>query len=258
MTCGVYKIGFSGSEDFYIGGSANIEKRVKYHLLSLRKGEHHSFLFQEKFKEIGESGIFTLILEECEYSLLKKTEQKHLDELNPTLNISRTAKCGDLISYHPKRDEIVKKIKQSSIDRFTSMTAEGRAQKHGLPGESNGMFGRTHTKESKRLISEAMTGNQFSAGRKWSEKQRESHAKFAKTWTGERNPFFGKTHTIETRKSISEKNKGKKPKNSRRIIVNGKIYESATECGRQLEISTALVLYRIKKSPKFGSYSYVD
>jgi hypothetical protein len=51
----------------------------------------------------------------------------------------------------------------------------------------------THSKETKKKISEAMTG--------------EKHPMYGKT--GEKNPFYGKTHTLETKQKMSEAQTGK-------------------------------------------------
>ncbi len=40
MTCGVYKLTFSGSDNFYIGSSLNIERRFQQHLKELKSGNH--------------------------------------------------------------------------------------------------------------------------------------------------------------------------------------------------------------------------
>ena len=57
-----------------------------------------------------------------------------------------------------------------------------------MKGENNPFFGKHHTDESRRKISDAKKLNPM---------------------TGDKNPFFGKHHTEETRKKISDVHKGK-------------------------------------------------
>ena len=59
---------------------------------------------------------------------------------------------------------------------------EGGDAFDGLKGELNPNYGRTHSEETKRKISESRAGKYY----------------------GEDNPFYGKTHTEETRKILSE------------------------------------------------------
>lgn len=97
-----------------------------------------------------------------------------------------------------------------------------------LNGELNGMYGRTHTDEVKKRLSEQCKErfkdkkNHPMYGTKRSEetKKKLSESKkglqvgdknyfYGKHFNGELNPMYGKTHREETRKKISESQKGK-------------------------------------------------
>lgn len=75
----------------------------------------------------------------------------------------------------------------------------------------NGMRGRHHTEEAKKLISQA------NRGRKITEEQRKNLSKAmlalptarCKNQSGDLNPMFGKKHSDETKKKISEKAKAR-------------------------------------------------
>ena len=67
-----------------------------------------------------------------------------------------------------------------------------------LYGEDNPFYGRKHTEESKRRISEK------NKGREISEKEREMRRVIN---TGEKNPFYHKKHSEETKKKIIETSK---------------------------------------------------
>jgi hypothetical protein len=85
---------------------------------------------------------------------------------------------------------------------------------------------------------------------------KEKLSKYASSRTGEKNPFFGKHHNEETKRKISEKNMGRKNEaQSKKVLYDGIIYESAVECGRKLGISHVTISYRAKKN--IYGFSYV-
>ncbi|EEK70136.1 hypothetical protein bcere0007_54090 [Bacillus mycoides] len=118
-------------------------------------------------------------------------------------------------------------------------------------GEANGMFGKNHTEEYKRLKSEMMKGR----------------------YDGEKNPFYGKTHSEETRRIISKKNKGKMkgvPKseeqklkmrasapNSKPICIDGVQYPSLMEAVRTLGKTKKILRDRLK-SDTHPTYYYLS
>jgi len=254
----IYRITNTVTGSFYIGGSCRLNRRLGTHFTQLKHGKHHSFLFQSEYDTHGKDAFVVDILEQCDPSEITSREQHHLDTMKPNLNISRLAGCGDLISYHPNRDAIVEKMTASLADRFASMTAEERREKYGKPGEANGMFGRTHSEAARAAVSKANRGRAGRAGHKWTESQRILFVEKAKQRTGEKNPFFGRTHSDETKRKLAQTNKGKTPKNARKVSIDGIIYGSGTAAAKALDVSPALVIYRIKHSPKFGDYQYVD
>jgi hypothetical protein len=71
---------------------------------------------------------------------------------------------------------------------------------YGRKGEENGMFGKSHSEHTKKLISEKAKGRKVSD---------ETRVKMRPRQTGKNNHFFGKSHNQETRKTISEKLNGK-------------------------------------------------
>lgn len=71
----------------------------------------------------------------------------------------------------------------------------------GKIGEKSGMYGHTHSIESRRKISEAMKGRTFSE---------ESRRKMSESKKGKQGTWKGKHHSEETRKKMSESQKGKK------------------------------------------------
>ena len=68
----------------------------------------------------------------------------------------------------------------------------------------------------------------------------------AKLRIGEKNPFYGKTHSEETRKKISVKNMGKKPPNTKPLIIDNIKYSSANDASKILGIKSGTITHRCK------------
>jgi len=224
---------------------------------------------QRAYEKYGSDCFTYEILQECETEEeAKNVELSYLEDLtirDKLYNLHYNSSGGDLMTYHPNKEQIIEKTKDTIKENISKMSKEERQKKWGQPGEKNGMYGRTHTDEVKRLFSEMHKGNNYTLGLKMSVEQRKrmSEARKGKN-TGEDNPFFGKHHSEETLKKIQEtkqKNIAKYgrtlPKNTREILIDGKTYISASEAGRQLNVCTATILHRIKSlNSKFLGYHY--
>jgi group I intron endonuclease len=120
------------------------------------------------------------------------------------------------------------------------------------------MYGKTHTEEARKKISEVNKGNTYCKGKKLSDETKQKLSEAAKLKTGEKNAFYGKHHSEETIQKIKEKSKGRLPPNIIKISIDGNIYISISEASRQLNIPTPTILWRIKsQNSKFINYKYV-
>lgn len=97
MNSGIYKISFTGSNDFYIGSTQNFKIRKNDHINTLKRNVHRNNILQVAFVKYGISNFKFTIIAKCEISKLIKLEQLYLDGLNPTYNISKIA--GRNINY---------------------------------------------------------------------------------------------------------------------------------------------------------------
>jgi group I intron endonuclease len=166
MTCGIYKITNKQNEKFYIGSSIDIEHRWYTHRLALQKGTHGNKYLQRSWDKYGEdSFIFSILVETSEDSLLDK-EQEILDE----------TKCYD---------------KNTGYNIALSARAPMRGRSHQKEVRnkiSEALKGRILTSEHKRKISEANKGKKRSA--EWREKVSEA--------------LKGRILNSETRRKMSE------------------------------------------------------
>lgn len=262
---GVYKISNTLCPEgkYYIGYSCNINRRWGIHKSTLRGGKHCNIRMQRAYEKYGSECFDYEILQECENEEeAKNVELSYLEDLtirDKLYNLHYNSSGGDLMTYHPNKEQIIERMKNTQKEQISKMTKEERQERWGQNGEKNGMYGRTHTDEVKRLCSEMHKGNTYCLGKKASQETKDKLSVIASERLGEKNPFFGKQHSEETKQKIREKNKGRLPPNVREVIINRETYISATEAGKQLNVCTATILHRIKSpNPKFANYFYVD
>jgi group I intron endonuclease len=259
---GVYTLTNPRTGEFYVGSSKNIKKRCERHTRELILGNHHCSLLQKVWNKNNNLVINTFPTETREEAYV--LEQDFFDRYKDSpllLNIVLQAKGGDTLTRDPNRTQRIEKIKQSVINRMLELTKEEKSLLFGLPGSKNGMWGKTHTEEMRRRFSEMHKGNKYNLGAVFSEEHRRKISVNASKRVGELNGFYGKAHSEETRKRISEAKKANPilPPNTRKVKVDDKVYESLTEASRQLNISPALMVYRINSTKdKYSGYCYLN
>ena len=159
MTCGVYSITNKKTGKMYIGQSVNIERRFRQHINS---GKDYMYI-DRAIKKHGEDAFDYNILLECDESKLSDEEHKFI-KLFGTYKKGYNLTWGGEVSPM-KCPEIVEKIRES------------------LKGDKHYLYGKHHSKETRKKISEANKGIN--------------------------NHMWGKHHTEQTKNKISEVHKGK-------------------------------------------------
>jgi hypothetical protein len=134
-------------------------------------------------------------------------------------------------------------------------TEYSRLQSERIRGEKNPMWGRTHTEEARKTISEKNTGKKLTkeqiarqvaaqTGRKRVPFTEEWRAKMAAKKKGENNPRFGIELSEETRRKIGDKIRGRKQtpeEKARRAEANrGKVKPKilCPHCNQMIAVNT--------------------
>lgn len=138
---GIYRITNVNNGKFYIGRSNDILTRWFVHKRDLVSNKHHSIVLQHSFNKHGMDVFIFDLIEKIEIDdYLVEREQHHLDTLMPWkrsigYNISKISFGSSIcFSEHPRKEEIRLKYRERS------------------GGKNNPMFGKHHSKKSKRLI----------------------------------------------------------------------------------------------------------
>jgi ribosomal protein S27AE len=147
----------------------------------------------------------------CHWLLTKMTTgEAHYKMLN-ALRMMRAEKAGQQRYDTAITSRVYESIKQE----YSQLQSER------IRGEKNPMWGRTHTEEARRVISEKNTGKRLTeeqvarqvaaqTGRKRSPFSDEWRANMAKKKQGENNPRFGAVVSDSTKEKMREKATGRK------------------------------------------------
>jgi group I intron endonuclease len=155
---GVYKISNNLSDRYYIGYSTNVNKRFCTHRRKLKQNYHDNIFLQRAYNLDGEDTFKYEIIHICDtQDEAKEIELQYLTDLNirdKLYNLNYNNSGGDLMTNHPNKEVIREKIIASCKEKLSKMAPEERKQKYGNCGERNGMYGKTHTDEVRKKLSE--------------------------------------------------------------------------------------------------------
>lgn len=269
MQSGIYKITNTITGRFYIGSAVNFRKRWREHIIRLRRKTHHCAPLQNSWHKHGEDAFVFEVLElVCRKDLLDR-EQGYLSNLTRKIafNISTRAGGGDIISSHPNRAQIIKKISLGQALRASMMTPDEKTARYVKLGSKNPNFGNKWNDEQRDRASKKhkllgvpqSTIDKLIAGTRaaWEDPTYRMAMRIKRTGSG--NSFHGKKHSNETKEKISKSMSGVKPINQMPIKIDGTIYPSMTEASRQLGIPVPTISFRIKsKSNRFANYTQVE
>ncbi|XWW92062.1 GIY-YIG endonuclease (mitochondrion) [Cordyceps javanica] len=133
---GIYKWTNKVTNDIYVGQSIDLAKRfIRYFNLSYLKNRE-SLVISRALIKYGYSNFSLDILEYCDIKDLTEREQYYMDKLNPKYN---TLKVAGSSSGHKLSEETKAKISKSLKGIYV--------------GEKSPLFGRTHSEETKALMS---------------------------------------------------------------------------------------------------------
>lgn len=183
MTSGVYLIVNNRTGQKYVGGSIDIERRMKEHVNKPKKNSYIDNAIQKH----GFDDFNWQVIEElpADWDIIGDREKYWIKFYN-------TFKDSDhynLTSGGERNFEVSEKTRKKMSENHTDCS-----------GENGSFYNKKHTLETRKKISEALTGRVFTEEHK--QKLVENHADFS----GENHPQWGTKHSEEYKKKLSEKN----------------------------------------------------
>ena len=270
MESGIYAIRNLVDGKFYIGSAKNFHNRWLRHQRDLRNNNHCS---TKLLRAVNKHGIENFVFGIVEYVPYDKTiivdrEDHYIDLFNTKTsgyNIA-DASFGDVLSDHPNKSDIIARRSVTTKANNLTKTKEERSKIYGCHGANNGMYGKTHTPEARKIISEKLTGKESYRkdksfdelfDKETSERLKKGLSDYAKTRTGEKNPFFGKTHSEETKQKLSIASTGRVSANRLAVVIEGIEYPSYAHASKTLDIPVVTIRWRVlSKNKKFVNYQF--
>lgn len=167
----------------YIGKSINLKKRILDHINSLRRSKDDCTYLQNAWNKYGEENFSICIIETSEENI-EELEIFYIKEYNSKSPFGyNLTNGGDGTSGYTWSDE----------------------KRKAISGEGNPFYGRNHTEETKKKMSNFQSGDKnHNLGRKFSEetkrKMKENHVDYS----GKNHPQWGKPKSYETKIKIAE------------------------------------------------------
>ncbi len=249
------------TEIFYIGSTSNLQRRLDQHISLLIKNSHKNFKLQQAWNVDCEYLVNSFEFDDrksaydFEEKLIIKANKSERRDL--MANICLSSSFGDSLTRHPFKNEIINKRVISQKETNSKLSPEEKIRRFSKPGILNGMFGKTHSPEVRRKLSEMMKGHSFNKGIKLKPDHIAKISARQKLRIGEKNSFYGKHHSKETKEILRKRFLGVKPTNCRKISANGIIFNSCADASRNFNISQGLVTHRLKNI-KYKDWFYIS
>lgn len=175
----------------YVGQAKNLTRRHSDHL----KECNNKYPIDKAIKKYGKDSFELIVLKENVKSLcvLNMYETYYIKKFNTLVtnkegyNIADGGHSGNTWAGKTEEEMLDFKQKMSELNSGRKRPQQAiESQREKIRGENNGFYGKKHSDETKKLLSE-----------------------IASKRTKEKNHFYGKTHSDESRSKISESRKGK-------------------------------------------------
>jgi group I intron endonuclease len=186
IIAGTYRILNLINNKVYNGSSTRISYRLSSHKKALKNKKGQTKHLQRAFDKYGEKNFSFEVREEIaivwDWKNWTKKEKKFLSE---TLFLWEQKHIDEDESYKPEKGYNVCKVAGSTIGyEFTKDQREYLSNV--CSGELNGMFGKKHSKKTRKKMSRAVTKAQ--TGKPLSDKHKDS---LRKGKLGKKNPMYG-------------------------------------------------------------------
>ncbi|MDI9217788.1 MULTISPECIES: NUMOD3 domain-containing DNA-binding protein [Clostridium] len=212
-----------------------------------------------------ENFIFTILHEIKDFKEVCELELSYLNSDEALYNISKESSGGDLISYHPNRDKIVEKMRNSSKNIWANLSEKERLERiEKVKGENNPnfknrgknspLYGIPLSEEHSKKISEA------NKGKKLSEETRNKISEINRGRTPWNKGIQLGPLSPETKARLSKVLTGRECLEEQKpIVCEGYYFRSIRLAAKTYNVTSTAIITRIKsKTNKFSEFYYFD
>jgi group I intron endonuclease len=207
-------------------------------------------LIKKAIEKYGVENFERIIIEKCSNKdELNEREIywiKEKDSINSGYNLTEGGTGGDTSRFINYSDEFREKQRINAKQYWENLSTKERNERSSkVSGENNRMYGKIGYWKDKKIPIESIQKGlenrrsyKGSGNPNWkggiSKKKCKCGRDIApnnelcsscRDWGEDKNPFYGKTHSDEVKKRLSESRKGKKPSNTKKIEIDGVVYE---------------------------------
>lgn len=286
---GIYCIENTINSKIYIGSSKHISKREAQHFSHLSNGNHHNIHLQRAVHKYGMNAFIFYVLEYCDIEQLFDKEKFWIDELQPEYNIGSVG-GGDNLTKHPLREEIIerrRKTQQEKMDLLTYEEKQAKWARYGdsnpnwrggisnplcpickinhmvstasccsgcrdRSGASNSFFGKTHSEETKQILSEKAKGRKSRNSRRVSDGQGNIYNSCTEAALA--LGLSPSTITVRCSRNTYGWHYVENLPETSKYIVDGVSYVSMSDIARALNIHVNTVHYRLHRKDSFKNW----
>ena len=170
LKSGIYCIENLITNKKYIGQSIDIENRWKKHITELNNQYHHNDYLQKAWNKYGKNNFGFYVLEYCNKEELNQKEDYYIQKYNTMdRKYGYNLKSGGQ-DHNFQTEEVKRKISESNKKAYQNSNLKDIRKidalnqwadpkiKEKITGENNGMYGKHHTEEAKKAMSEKKKG----------------------------------------------------------------------------------------------------
>jgi len=169
--CGIYCIRNIKNNKRYIGQSVNIRARWSQHKAHLNRNIHTNDYLQRSWNKHGMKEFVFEILEQCPKEQLNDKERYYIDkydtmntafgynlksggqDTNTVTDYVKEKTVKGLKTYYREHPEAKQKNSERAYKQWSNPEIKAK-----ILGKNNGMYGKTHTEEARKKISEVQQG----------------------------------------------------------------------------------------------------
>lgn len=117
MKSGIYKITNIYNNNFYIGSSSNINRRIGDHFYALKKNKHCNNKLQNSYNKYSINNFTYEILAQCPKEYLLKLEKWFIDNLKPDFNLATFTNTYTQVMSDQGKENIKKSLISRNYNR---------------------------------------------------------------------------------------------------------------------------------------------